>query len=369
MKRLFLLIAFLPLLTVTTPAQVIISEFMADNKHTLADQDNEFSDWIELYNTQSTNVNLAGWALTDSPTHQNPWHFPATNLTAKGFLVVFASGKNRALAGSQLHTDFSLKASGEYLALLRPDGSVATEFGPTFPEQFPDVSYGYAQTVITNTLIPAGANGRALVPADGTLGSTWTQGGFSDSGWPVATSGIGFQTAVAGFAVSNFISSVAVNDLTVANSVIANPSQQLAVYSENAPVINYVNTGDGAHYPGDVTFPGLTLGSDRNDFVIHAIATITVPAAGAWTFGVNSDDGFSLTIGGFNMSAPNPRGPTDSIQTFTFPAAGDYPLAWVQSVGAGRAYYNALGHFSETWTDQRFQRQLIGAIRWTANRA
>jgi type 1 glutamine amidotransferase len=50
-------------------------------------------------------------------------------------------------------------------------------------------------------------------------------------------------------------------------------------------------------------------------------------------------------------------------------SAGDYPLAWVQSVGAGRAYYNALGHFSETWTDQRFQRQLIGAIRWTANRA
>jgi len=49
-------------------------------------------------------------------------------------------------------------------------------------------------------------------------------------------------------------------------------------------------------------------------------------------------------------------------------SAGDYPLAWVQSVGAGRAYYNALGHFSETWTDQRFQRQLIGAIRWTASR-
>lgn len=310
---------------------------MADNKHTLADQDNEFSDWIELYNTQSTNVNLAGWALTDSPTHQNPWHFPATNLTAKGFLVVFASGKNRATAGSQLHTDFSLKASGEYLALLRPDGSVATEFAPTFPEQFPDISYGYAQSVITNTLIPAGASGRALVPSDGTLGSTWTQAGFADSGWPIATSGIGFQTAVAGFAVSNFISSVAVNDLTVANSVIANPSQQLAVYSENAPVINYVNTGDGAHYPGDVTFPGLTLGSDRNDFVVHAIATITIPAAGAWTFGVNSDDGFSLTIGGFNMSAPSPRGPTDSIQTFTFPAAGDYPLDFVYYERGGGA--------------------------------
>jgi type 1 glutamine amidotransferase len=47
-------------------------------------------------------------------------------------------------------------------------------------------------------------------------------------------------------------------------------------------------------------------------------------------------------------------------------AAGDYPLAWAHSYGRGRAYYNALGHFSETWNDVRFQRQLIGAIRWLA---
>src|SRR3982751_2862226 len=115
MKRFFLLIALLPLFSVAAPAQVIISEFMADNKHTLADQDGDFSDWIELYNTQSTNVNLANWALTDTASHQSPWHFPATNLTAKGFLVVFASGKNRPVVGTELHTDFSLKASGEYL--------------------------------------------------------------------------------------------------------------------------------------------------------------------------------------------------------------------------------------------------------------
>jgi hypothetical protein len=336
-KRLTLLFLTLALFTASAPAQVIISEFMADNKHTLADQDNDFSDWIEIYNTQSTNVNLAGWMLTDSAAHQNPWHFPATNLTAKGFMVVFASGKNRAVVGSQLHTDFSLKASGEYLALLRPDGSVATEFTPTFPEQFPDISYGYAQTVVTNILIATGASGRILVPPDGSLGSTWIQPGFSDSNWAVANSGIGFQTVVAGFAVTNFISSVAVNDLSVANSVIANPSQQLAVYSENAPVINYLNTSDGAHYGGDATFPGLTIGVDRDDFVIHATATITIPAPGAWTFGVNSDDGFSLNIGGVTMSTPNPRAPADTLQTFNFPSAGNYSLDFVYYERGGGA--------------------------------
>jgi len=350
-KRLFFLIPILALFALSASAQVIISEFMADNKKTLADEDNEFTDWIELYNPQSTNVNLSGWALTDSPSHQNPWHFPATNLTAKGFMVIFASGKNRAIAGSQLHTDFSLKASGEYLALLRPDGSIATEFAPTFPEQFPDVSYGYAQTVVTNNILSTGAAGRVFVPPDGSLGATWTQTGFSDSTWSGATSGIGFQTVVAAFAVSNFISSVAVTSLTVARTVITTPAQQLAVYAENAPVINYVNTGAGSHYPGDRTFPGLTIGTDRDDFVIHATATITIPVAGAWTFGVNSDDGFGLTIGNFTMSAPNPRGPTDSLQTFTFAAAGDYPLdlVYFERGGGAEVELFAIQGTTTTW--------------------
>ena len=49
-------------------------------------------------------------------------------------------------------------------------------------------------------------------------------------------------------------------------------------------------------------------------------------------------------------------------------ATGDYPLAWLQSYGSGRVYYNALGHFPETWRDARFLQQIAGAIRWLARR-
>jgi type 1 glutamine amidotransferase len=58
-----------------------------------------------------------------------------------------------------------------------------------------------------------------------------------------------------------------------------------------------------------------------------------------------------------------------SLDAGSVGATGDYPLAWTQSVGDGRAYYNALGHFSETWRDSRFQQQLAGAIRWAAKRS
>ena len=47
-------------------------------------------------------------------------------------------------------------------------------------------------------------------------------------------------------------------------------------------------------------------------------------------------------------------------------STGDYPLAWVQSFGRGKTYYNALGHNSSSWNDPGFQRQLLGAIRWLA---
>ena len=185
-------------------AQVIISEFMADNKSTRADENGQFPDWIEIYYTSAGTVNLNGWALTDDPTRQARWFFPGTNLTSKGFMVVFADGTNRVVLGEPLHADFTLKASGEYLALLKPDGTAASEFNPTFPDQFRDISYGVAQNVITNSLVVSGAATKVLVPTGSTLGSTWTQTVFNDSSWTSGTTGVGYETAVAGFAVHNY---------------------------------------------------------------------------------------------------------------------------------------------------------------------
>jgi type 1 glutamine amidotransferase len=57
-----------------------------------------------------------------------------------------------------------------------------------------------------------------------------------------------------------------------------------------------------------------------------------------------------------------------SLDPASVGAQGDFPLAWTQTIGRGRSYYNALGHFSETWNDTRFQSQIAAAIRWTAGR-
>jgi type 1 glutamine amidotransferase len=68
----------------------------------------------------------------------------------------------------------------------------------------------------------------------------------------------------------------------------------------------------------------------------------------------------------------NPRGRVQVLLRLDAPSVGstgDYPLAWSHAFGAGRSYYNALGHFSQTWNDERFRRQLAGAIRWASGRA
>ena len=71
------------------------------------------------------------------------WTFPEVNLPPGEYLVVFASDKNRATAGGELHTNFRLSGSGEYLALIAPDGTTITnQFSPTFPAQATGFSYG-----------------------------------------------------------------------------------------------------------------------------------------------------------------------------------------------------------------------------------
>ncbi|MGC3959328.1 MAG: lamin tail domain-containing protein [Verrucomicrobiota bacterium] len=142
-----MVLCLLTCLTSPARAAVVISEFLAVNTGGLTDEDGDSSDWIEIHNNATTALNLAGWRLTDEADNLDKWVFPSTNLSPGGYLVVFASGKNRAISGAPLHTSFSLSAEGEYLALVQPDGlTITSEYAPTFPAQRANVSYGLTPT-------------------------------------------------------------------------------------------------------------------------------------------------------------------------------------------------------------------------------
>ena len=113
--------------------QVLITEFMASNESTLLDEDGEAEDWLELFNPTGAAIDLAGWTLTDDPADPTQWALPAVTIGAGEYLVVFASDKDRAVVGGELHTNFKLGAGGEYLGLYEPDGTPSFEYAPEYP--------------------------------------------------------------------------------------------------------------------------------------------------------------------------------------------------------------------------------------------
>ena len=145
------------------PGGVILSEVVPDNQKTLRDEDGDYEDWIELQNVTDQDLPLAGWHLSDDPTDASPWTFPDITLPARGFLVVFASGKDRASVTNRLHTDFKLKSQGEYLALSAPDGVTVDAFAPRYPATPANVAFGRAngdtsQSGFLATPTPGAAN-------------------------------------------------------------------------------------------------------------------------------------------------------------------------------------------------------------------
>ena len=86
-----------------------INEFMALNLTTIADEEAEYSDWIEIHNPTQDAVYLYGWSLTDDVEIPRKWIFPAITIQSGEYMVLFASGKNRSVAGQELHTNFRLE--------------------------------------------------------------------------------------------------------------------------------------------------------------------------------------------------------------------------------------------------------------------
>ncbi len=101
-------------------AGVAINEFMASNSRTLADEDGDFSDWIELHNSGNASMSLAGFGLSDDIDTPFRWVLPDIDLPPGSHLLIWASGKNRVNPGGPLHTNFSISAGGEPLLLTHP---------------------------------------------------------------------------------------------------------------------------------------------------------------------------------------------------------------------------------------------------------
>jgi hypothetical protein len=278
----------------------VISEFMADNESTIPDEDGAFSDWIEIHNSTGTAIPLANWYLTDKTTNLTQWQFPAVTLEPGEFLVVWASGKNRRVAGLPLHTNFSLSKDGEFLALVHPDGvTLEHAFTPKFPSQEADTSYG--SRFQSTTLLAQGATGRYKIPTSSiNPTSTWNQPGYLDTAWSSGPSGYGFGITVPGITIRQVFKNGTMGGLTDARTVLGLPEGDPGILSSATTVADKVNLlGDGSD--GHYGFNSVPPGGGGDQYAIAATGFITIPVAGYYTFGINSDDGGGILIDGYEV--------------------------------------------------------------------
>ena len=126
---------------------IVINEVQASNNTTIADEDGDFEDWIELYNAGQDTLWLQGYGLSDDASRPWRWVFPQGSFIAPGeFLLIWASGKDRGTHGLPLHTNFSIRSEGEEVLLSSftiPEGSNTPVIDRLEPTPIPtDYSFG-----------------------------------------------------------------------------------------------------------------------------------------------------------------------------------------------------------------------------------
>ena len=317
----------------------MISEFVADNATGLRDEDNTLQDWIEIHNPSTAPFILDGWYLTDNATNLTKWRFPNVTLAAGDFIVVFASNKDRRIPGATLHTNFSLKATGEYLALVRPDGAtVQQQYAPVFPSQTADRSYGLMFN--RTTLLADGANGDYLVPASaGALAANWKSAAVTPAGWTLNKQlGVGFGLDVPGLTITVRAKNTAtglLNTQADAELLLSRATGHSDILNEQIsvqPTFNVLGNGGEGHYGNNNPLPLWA----QEDYVVRATGTITIPTAGVWTFGINSDDGGKVKIDGATvMDDQTLHGAADHLGSVTLTAGNHTIDAYFWERGGG----------------------------------
>lgn len=138
MKTIYLLLVFF--IHQVAFGQLVINEVCSSNDQIILDEFGDSSDWIELYNSSTADINIGNYFLSDNPDDLQKWKFPSnTVITSQSYLLLFASGEDSYI--THIHTNFKLSKEGERLILSKDDGIIIDEIQIPYLET--DYSYGH----------------------------------------------------------------------------------------------------------------------------------------------------------------------------------------------------------------------------------
>ncbi len=105
----------------TRVEDVYLNEVCASNNNNVSDDYGQREDWLEIYNNNDFDVNLAGWYLSDSSGYETQYQIPSgypelTTVKAKGYLLFWCDNDSRQ---GPMHTNFKLRKEGERISLVQ----------------------------------------------------------------------------------------------------------------------------------------------------------------------------------------------------------------------------------------------------------
>lgn len=124
MKRILFTLLAASTLATAHADDLVINEVMASNAGVVMSPATNFDSWIELYNPNTTAINLAGMYLSDDGGNLTRWKMPSNmgSVPAKGFKVVW-------LGSDDIKSDqapFKLDCDGGTICLSNKNGQLIT---------------------------------------------------------------------------------------------------------------------------------------------------------------------------------------------------------------------------------------------------
>ena len=113
-----------------------INEIMAANRFMVYDQNGEFDDWLELFNTANYAISTKELYLSDESNDLQKWSLPLTSIEPGEFFTVWMDDDNQF----GVHANFELDKDGDSLWLSDGNGNIIDSL--FFGQQFEVSSYG-----------------------------------------------------------------------------------------------------------------------------------------------------------------------------------------------------------------------------------
>jgi hypothetical protein len=122
---------------------LVINEFLARNDANFTDENGDFDDWVELFNTTQESIDVGGMYVTDNPEDANPYRIPRSNpelttILPEGYLILWF---DRESEEGPHHVEVQLSAEGESIVLIGKDETTIID-SYTFGPQEADISTG-----------------------------------------------------------------------------------------------------------------------------------------------------------------------------------------------------------------------------------